>query len=108
MALLYIEQIQPEHKKHTTAPSLPPIPNMPTVSAWDCTACTWGNPDEEALVCVMCSVARPRQERATKPPAVGPGLGRGRHSTMIHNNQPNDGVGSGGGHGRGDATGRNV
>ena len=70
---------------------------MPTVSAWDCTACTWGNLDEEALVCVMCSVARPRQERATKPPAVGPGLGRGRHSTMIHNNQPNDGVGSGGG-----------
>jgi hypothetical protein len=27
-----------------------------------------------------------------------PGLG-GRHSTMIHNNQPNDGVGSGGGMG---------
>ena len=25
---------------------------MPTVSAWDCTACTWGNLDEEALVCV--------------------------------------------------------
>jgi hypothetical protein len=29
----------------------------------------------------MCSVARPRQERATKPPAVGPGLG-GRHGTQ--------------------------
>jgi hypothetical protein len=26
VALLYIEQIQPEHKKHTTAPSLHPIP----------------------------------------------------------------------------------
>ena len=36
-----------------------------------------------------------------------PGLG-GHHSMMIHNNQPNDGVGSGGGHGRGDETGRNV
>ena len=29
-------------------------------------------------MCVMCSVARPRQERATKPPAVGRGRGRGR------------------------------
>ena len=63
------------HKKNTTAPttapSLPPIPNMPSVSAWDCTACTWGNTDEDALVCVMCSVARPRQERAAKSPAAG-------------------------------------
>jgi hypothetical protein len=44
---------------------------MPTVSAWDCTACTWGNLDKVTLVCVMCSVARPRQEQATKPPGVG-------------------------------------
>ena len=28
-----------------------------------------------------------------------PGLGGRQHSTMIHNNQPNDGVGSGGGMG---------
>ena len=33
-----------------------------------------------------------------------PGLGGRQHSTMIHNNQPNDGVGSGGGMGMGEET----